>query len=276
MGFLDLGDLPRQWAELEAVSTRYAEVEATWSDRGGLSSRAIDERLTAGHRGYMAAHRCLSAAMDNHEALLAVLEHHGATNWAPWNLLRPTFEAAFYAAWLMEPDDTLTRRQRGLRFEWLDELEHRKHYANLRKLPMPPGLQEQAETQWASHEARIKDHDAIYRGEAESLGLTWPLARSVNVTAELGSLGLPGLTPESRRVALLATWGTLSGLQHGRASTLLRGMDRTDGRRVLGGSETTLTISDKAFVSEATVTCTLHRYALTLAVRRHASPGVYT
>lgn len=91
----------------------------------------IDERQTAGRRVYMGAQRCLSSAWDNHDALLALLRHHGATQFAPWNLLRPTFEASFYALWLLDPDDSLERRRRGLRFEWLDELEHRTYYSDL-------------------------------------------------------------------------------------------------------------------------------------------------
>jgi hypothetical protein len=29
---------------------------------------------------------------------LALLEHRGATLWAPWSLLRPIFEASFFAS----------------------------------------------------------------------------------------------------------------------------------------------------------------------------------
>src|SRR3954463_15557353 len=60
-----------------------------------LSAGAFDESQPTGHRAYMEATRYLSVAEDNHEALLALLEHRGATLWAPWSLLRPIFEASF-------------------------------------------------------------------------------------------------------------------------------------------------------------------------------------
>ena len=47
----------------------------------GLPAEIL-EQLPAGHRAYMEAKRYLSVAEDNHEALLARLEHRGATLWA--------------------------------------------------------------------------------------------------------------------------------------------------------------------------------------------------
>lgn len=136
---MDLGELPARWQTLEALY-RLARDELQARDPDILHARMIDEGQTAGRRAYMGAQRCLSVAWDNHDALISLLRHHGATQFAPWNLLRPTFEASFYALWLLDPEDSIERRRRGLMFEWLDELEHRTYYADLAAVERFVGL----------------------------------------------------------------------------------------------------------------------------------------
>jgi hypothetical protein len=94
---MDLGNLPDYWALL-AGEFQTVENLPSLAEARLLSARAFDESQPAGHRAYMEAKRYLSVAEDNHEALLALLEQRGATLWAPWSLLRPIFEASFYAS----------------------------------------------------------------------------------------------------------------------------------------------------------------------------------
>jgi hypothetical protein len=147
-----------------------------------LSARAFDEAQPAGRRTYMEVTRYLGVARDNHEALLAVLEHHGATLWAPWSLLRPTFETALLAAWILDPEDGRERRARGLRCEILDTFEQRRHRAAFKAFPDVRPLIEESEQR--SNTGAM----ATYREEAAA----------------------PGLAP-----FLEATWRQLSGYEHG-------------------------------------------------------------
>lgn len=109
---MDLGNLHIYW---QAIDQEFKALDALPSLEGRrlLSARAFDQAQVAGPRTYMEVTRYLGVARDNHLALLALLKHHGATLWAPWSLLRPTFETSFYAAWLLDPDDGRERRTRG-------------------------------------------------------------------------------------------------------------------------------------------------------------------
>lgn len=261
---MNLGELPRRWQMLEALY-RTARDDIEGRDPRILHARMIDEMQTAGRRTYMGAQRCLSVAWDNHDALRSLLQHHGATQFAPWNLLRPTFEASFYALWLLDPEDSLERRRRGLMFEWLDELEHRTYYSDLaavERFVSPQDSEEFAADRLRREEVR-EDHDRIYRGEAKNLGLSWPLPSRINVLSELGRLRYCDLM-EGTDLILQSTWRTLSGMQHGRGSTMLRGSDRANEVRIEGGVHALLSINDEAFVGAATVTNGLHQQAVLL------------
>jgi hypothetical protein len=270
MGPMDLSQLQPRWQVLEQL---YGILRRTLASREDLvlSDRMIDESQTSGRRTYMAVHRCLSVAWDNHDALLALLKHHGATQFAPWNLLRPTFEAAFYAVWLLDPSESVERRRRGLRFEWLDELEHRVYYSDVDKLErfVDDGDRDVYERDQARLADVSADHDAVYRAEADALRLAWPLPRKINVLDELGKLSELQFMDGSDLV-LRSTWRTLSGMQHGRGSTMVRGSDRTNETPIEGGVHALLSNNDDAFTVAATMTNALHQQAVMLLSNRSA------
>jgi hypothetical protein len=272
LGEMNLGELPRRWQMLERLY-RTVRDQLAARDPQILHDRMIDERQTAGRRPYMGAQRCLSGAWDNHAALLALLQHHGATQFAPWNLLRPTFEASFYALWLLDPDDSLERRRRGLKFEWLDELEHRTYYSDLAAMERFVNREDRPELEADRlRQQEIRDqHDRTYRREAEELGLAWPLPKGINVLDELGKLKHAHLV-DGTDLVLRSTWRTLSGMQHGRGSTMLRGSDRANEVPIEGGVHALLSINDDAFVATATVVNGLHQQAILLFRDRSVPP----
>lgn len=129
VGVLDLGDLQRRWSECQRVRAQ-AVSAARSAGAQVLCPRNVDEPQVGGHRVYAAAERYLTIADENHDALVSLLEFHGASPTAPWNLLRPTFEASFYARWLLRPEDSIERRRRGIQLEWLDD-EAARRFGNL-------------------------------------------------------------------------------------------------------------------------------------------------
>jgi hypothetical protein len=162
---MDLENLPDYWREIAQEFNRHDNLPPLAPNRV-LSARAFDESQTAGSRTYMEAQRYLAVARDNHEALLALLEHRGATLWAPWSLLRPTFEASFRAAWILDPEDGRERRVRGLRCEILDAFEQRRHRNALKKI-RNADLRELIR---ASEEKAEKGSFSTYRAEAAAFG----------------------------------------------------------------------------------------------------------
>lgn len=259
---MDLAELPQYW---QVVAKLFGEIERLPPLAGSttLSARAFDESQTAGQRTYMGVDRYLSVARDNHEALLALLEHHGATLWAPWSLLRPTFESAFYAAWILDPSDGKERRARGLRVEVRDAYEQRNHRRSFREIPEVRDLID-------AEERRIDAGSmSTYKKEASALGRSFDtIRRKVNVVEELPKLSFirdqPTLAP-----FLVSCWRLLSGFEHGLGWAMLSGSDREVTAHIEGGAEMHLVISDESFVTAAKSTYFLLLAAGRLLVRRH-------
>jgi hypothetical protein len=207
----------------------------------------------------------LGIADENHEALFSLLQHHGASPTAPWNLLRPSFEAAFRALWLFSPEASQERRRRGVHLEWLDDEAARK-YRNvtlrdpdiLRRLGVPEDALK------ASREGG-RENTNVYQSEADELGLPYrtkdwqgrtikPAPYQVNVEEQLGKL-----IPDDRllTLGLQTTWKTLSGITHSEGSALLRVSDHRTETEHEGGRQVRLTINDGAFYVAAITTTVL-------------------
>ena len=263
---LNLGNLPEYWAVLDA---EFAECQALppLAENRLLSARAFDEAQPAGHRTYMAVSRYLTVARDNHDALLALLRHHGATVWAPWSLLRPIFESSFFAAWILDPSEGVERRFRGLRSEVLDAYEQRRHVAVFKSLPELAELIEQDEAK------KDAGSFATYRAEADALGRTFAeVSTKVNVVDALRHLTFVNAQPETG-VWLEATWRQLSGFEHGLGWAMLRGSDRQVVAEVPGGSQIRVVVNDENFVNAAKMAYFLLLTACRLLRRRHLQKG---
>lgn len=262
---MDLGNLHEYWRRITEEFQQLENLPPLASSRL-LSARAFDESQVAGLRTYMEAERYLGVARDNHEALLALLEHHGATPWAPWSLLRPTFETSFLAAWILDPEDGSERRARGLRCEILDSYQQRNHRAAFKKLPELREVIEKAE------EAVERDSLQTYKAEAAKLGRSFDrLKQRIDVATELSRLSF---VKDQRGFGLLleATWRQLSGFEHGFGWALLSGSDYNIEARVPGGAHVSAVIKDDAFVNAAKSTYFLLLSACRPLARRHLEP----
>lgn len=259
---MDLGNLPDYFAML-AREFQTLENLPSLDKARLLSARAFDESQVAGPRAYMAVQRYLGVARDNHEALLVVLEHHGATLWAPWSLLRPIFEASFFATWILDPHSGRDRRLRGLRSEVLDCYQQRAHLAAFKKIPEVRELVEDAERQQAQGSL------AVYRDEAAALGVSFDrVHQKVNITDELPKLNF--VRGQGEFAAFLeGTWRLLSGFEHGLGWAMLRGADRGAETEIPGGKGIFLSINDEEFVNAAKVTYALLATACRLLRTRH-------
>jgi hypothetical protein len=263
---MDLGDLPHYW---QVIAHEFAALEALPPLSSGqqLSARAFDEAQPAGPRTYMAVTRYLEVARDNHLALLGLLEHHGATLWAPWSLLRPTFETAFLAAWILDPENGRERRARGLQCEVRDAFEQRKHRATFKELP------ELREVIEANERAIDAGAMTVYRAEAAVLGRKFSTVHQpVNVTDELRTLSFVKDQPELAAF-LVATWRQMSGYEHGFGWAMLKGSDSSITAHVPGGADMHLVINDEEFVTASKTTYFLLVTACRLLARRHQQPA---
>ncbi|XVU29863.1 hypothetical protein ACQPZJ_23085 [Actinoplanes sp. CA-054009] len=263
---MDLGNLPEYWS---LISREFKALEDLPSLSGArlLSARAFDESQPAGPRTYMEVQRYLGVARDNHEALLALLEHRGATMWAPWSLLRPVFEASFFALWILDPTSGRDRRLRGLGCEIRDAFQQRAHLAAFKKLPE---LRQHIE----DNEKRQENGSfAVYRAEAVALRESFDrIQKKVNIVDELPKLSFVKNQPDVAAF-LEGTWRLLSGFEHGLGWAMLRGASRGEGVEIPGGMGMRLSIKDEEFVWAAKSTYMLLVNACRLFRTRHSEPS---
>ncbi|MDT9594898.1 hypothetical protein RDV89_17550 [Nocardioides zeae] len=254
---MDLGDLPALWAQVEALHDEVVNLPPPLLMRA-LTLRAFDEAKPAGVRAYMAVHRHLGVAMDNHYALRHLLEHYAATLSAPWSLLRPTLEAAFRALWIIDPELSGERRLRGFQSEVCDAAEGDKH---LREFERVAELRSQV---LDSLRRRAEGPDQVCKNEARQLGVKWPVVTTrVNLVRDLPRLR-PVIAEEGDLLGpwLISQWRLMSGFEHGLAWAMMRGSDSEPRLKIPGGQEMVLTINDEAFGNASKAAMFLLRHAL--------------
>jgi hypothetical protein len=265
---MDLELLPKYWEQIDKLLEQVYSLPDR--DPNDLTARAFDESQVAGSRVYIEAERYLNVAIDNHEALMTLLKHHGVTLWAPWSLLRPIFESSFYAVWLLEPDDGRTRRLRALRCEIRDAIEQRNHQQIFLAFPeVKLALQDQ----WRRSEQE-GGATWTYRQEAKHLQISWEDAkRPINVFDEVRRLNVGG-DPTNREVGIFlqAVWRTLSGFEHGLGWALIGNSEREMVAKTPGGVDMKLTLDDQAFVNTCKSTYLLFITGLQLFLRRWHKP----
>ena len=87
----------------------------------------MDEQRPGGKRAYILAHQLIGTAVENWEAVFSLPQGAvGATPIAPFNLIRPAFEAAFHALWILDAYDPATRCLRGMRMAHEDNKQKQK------------------------------------------------------------------------------------------------------------------------------------------------------
>ncbi|MEZ0579284.1 hypothetical protein [Nocardioides sp. MH1] len=263
-GTTDLTSLAPQWQLLDSGYRTLQSVGARPSPI--FHARMFDEAQIAGHRVYMSVERFLAIARDNHRALVSLLgSAHGLSLSAPWNLLRATFEASFYAAWILDPEDGIERRQRALRVEVMDEREHALYYKDL--LPvLDEGNEGDASLLQREFAKAAARNEAVYRREAVEMGLSYPPA-GPKILEELSRLSC-ARDGEHEGVMFQAIWKALSGLAHCRIGAYLRASDKSASRSVPGGFHAVLSVNDDYFLSIAGAVNTLHLEAVQLLLRR--------
>jgi hypothetical protein len=246
---LELGNLPAYWDQIELLYREILRIQDGPTDSTALTARAFDHSQPAGHRAYMGASRYLMAAMDNTRALPRLLTSHGASLWAPWSLLRPTFECAFWAAWIMDPDDGVTRRRRGLQSEILDAKAQDAHLREFGKIPVI--AKEVGEELNRRQLGKFK----AYRDEADQLGVKWEIInQKVNVTDELPKLSFVDHQNDPAFSAFtVAMWRLLSGFEHGTGWALVRGAKSVTRAKVPGGELVEFVMKDDDFVNAGKV-----------------------
>lgn len=239
LGEMDLGKLPEYWAKSLKIADHIETIEARWGRDAGLTDRKFDEAQPAGHRCYFAAYGYLQSGAEHIDALRGLLTLHGATPRAPWTLLRSIYEAGFWSCWLLEPDQGLERRRRGLRVEARSWKERKNFYDTFLRTDLAK-----------RDEVRLdhaKDLEA-YKKDAKDLTMSWDtVLQKVNVVAALEELQVVKAMEPLMQAGTIAMWRSLSGMQHNLIYALVMSSDRRHEQKIHGGVRAQLSINDERF-----------------------------
>jgi hypothetical protein len=244
-GVLDLGDVPRMASVLQGKMEQFRRLETEYRrERYRLTQRLFDEERPAGKRTYIHASQGIETAWENYSAVFGLLQgRHGATPVAPYNLIRPAFEAAFYALWALEPEDGSERCLRGLRLAVEDNRQRGLWKKELMKIPDLP--EEERERFWGP----VAKASTVYRQEAEALRVKWPkVTERVNVLEAIPKLQhIVDLADPLILHTTVAAWRQLSGFQHGHVYAIVGGSDVSREFEIPGGALVRVTIKDQDF-----------------------------
>ena len=196
-----------------------------------------------------------------HIDALQVLFRGRATPRAPWTLLRSVYEAGFWATWLLDSDDGATRRQRGLHAEVQGMKQRAAFYSTF--FQYDPAGHKEATRDHAEHEK-------TYRRECQKLGIDWSVVNDkIQVLDALDKLSVVRSMDKPVRAAIVATWRSLSGMQHGHAYALMLSADIQPGTtKIPGGQQAIVTIKDGAFIASASAANVLLIEGMKLYVAR--------
>jgi hypothetical protein len=243
-GLLDLGDIPRIFQKLDEMIAHFRRIDDQHRAKHyTFTQRLFDKARPAGERTYIQAFRAIETAWENYSAIFGLLQGHGATVFAPHNLIRPAFEAAFYALWALDPEDGRDRCMRGLRLAIEDNRQHRNWTDELVKIP---GL---TDAQREQMRAPIANASTVYREEAAKLGANWNVvSQKPNVEEAIPKLRpVVELSDPVIPHTLVAAWRQLSGYQHGHMYAAVAGANLSVKLEIPGGVIAWMTIDDEQF-----------------------------
>lgn len=261
---LDMGHVPHLWQTLEWLDTHVEEAEQQYRCTNILTDRRLDEATRTGQRLYIQCSGLLAVARDHQEAVEQSMQF-GVRPFALWSLLRPSFEAAFWVLWMLEPEDRRERLRRGLRVAWREQKEHEKFYRLSVEIAGAKG-----EDFVLKREAQSRAICKKYEEEAHAVHMsTKDMGKPVIVTEELGKLQSTR-DPDNPTAHLLfkREWKELSGLEHGDATQLAGVSDAEYHVKIPGGSTATISVSDNAFQQVCGLTAAIQMLALRLYLER--------
>src|SRR5665213_1135455 len=255
VGIINVGLAPA-WTLLDHRRAQLEAVESGRSNAPRLSARWGDEHEPSGSRLYEMARTSILVGSGSLLATRTLADGNiGA--WAALALTRTTFEAAFWAQWLLEPARRRDRLERGLRLQWDDRRE--------RKLFAEGHLQARELTELRrEHEASC----AAIKRDATATGADLNLVTSkISVVDELRRLECA----HDFRDLWVGIWRGLSGVQHGRIHAVEY---FTDSDRVIGDdgiARVEITLNEERFSPNAMAAASLLRYAFDTYLRRSSS-----
>lgn len=252
------------WARMAAVEAQMEAADRRYQRTNVLTDRRLDGADRPGLRLYILASSLIGKARESQLLLEQTFTTPGINVFphATPNIIRPAFEAAATALWILDGETPLERRLRGLRNAWED---HRQSQAWAGELMLPMFMtQEEIATKRASQAAISKR----YRDDAASLGLSWSrVTQRFNLRDVIGEFGFVRSQPEMAPF-LRAIWRRMSGVQHGLSYATLLGTERHQQVAIPGGFETLVLTDDESLLTDCRASALMQIWAMQTFIRR--------
>lgn len=256
--------LPPIWDRLDATEKAMDEADSWFKRSQVLSDRRLDGAHRAGRRAYIIANALIAKARESQLMLAQTMTTPGVNVFphATPDLIRPSFEAAATALWILDGEATEDRRLRGLRCAWKDHNESRK-WAD--ELMLPIFMTDEQITAHRAHHATIGKR---YSDDARDLGLNWGrVTNAMNVRDEVGKFS--NVASEPKLAAFLrAIWRRLSGVQHGLMYASLLGSDMHQAVPIPGGVEVVLFTNDDSLMTDCQASALMQLWAMSKYIER--------
>ena len=246
------------WNKLKGQERVMTEADAWFAHSQVLTDRRLDSSHRAGIRAYITASQLIGFAREHQHFLEASLTLPGSHVYphATPNLIRPAFESALIALWILDGPNADERRLRGLRHCWEDQRQSNNWADEL----LVSSLVDVTTTD------RVREaRDVVrkrYHADAADLHLTWDqVTRRPDLLKAIDSLThvdrQPLLKPFLRSI-----WRRLSGLQHGLSYASLLSAEMEVKVPVPGGLQVTLLTDDDALMTDCKASALVQSWAM--------------
>lgn len=253
------------WDALEQWEAKMEEADRWYATSVDLTDRRFDSASRAGQRLYITASALIHVAGEHQYVLAKTMTGPDALGVYPHatpNLIRPAFEAALTAFWLLDGKDSQTRALRGLRQSWED---HRQSDAWADDLLHSPLATKEEREEVMGKKAKIAKR---YHEDADDLGVKWEKVRQkVNLWDEVKNLSTVQGDPLLRQ-AIRATWRQLSGVQHGLQYASLRSGQRIGEVPIPGGAQAMMVTDDDWLMTACRASATVQAWAMSSYINR--------
>lgn len=246
------------WHALKDQERQMDEADDRFARTQILTDRRLDSAHRTGNRAYITASHLIGFAREHQHFLETSMTLPGSYVYphATPNLIRPAFEAALTALWILDGPNTKERQLRGLRHSW-EEQRQSDNWAD--ELLNPSLVDDDTADHIRAERQKIR---ARYLQDASDLHLTKDeVSRRPDLLKAIDSLThvdrQPLLKPFLRSV-----WRKLSGLQHGLSYASLLSSSVRLGTPVPGGVEVTLFADDDETMAHCKVSALLQSWAM--------------
>lgn len=269
----DGSELVPPWRALDELERMMHAADVEYEQSNIFTDRRFDSNDRPGQRLYLETGALIGIARENQHLLERTMTGDQGAIYprATLNLIRPSFEAAITAYWMLDPDEALERKIRGLRQSFED---HRQAVSSSSEVLDHPDTGLVSTEDAAKAHAKEADIAKRFRDDADELGLVWrtqiKTPKGMNIRDDLAKLSAVQGQPLLRQF-LRYNWRLLSGVQHGLGYASVKAGQRLGEVAIPGGTRTVLVSNDSTLMNACEASVFVQARAMEAYIARTTS-----